>query len=169
VVDLCGAESIHEKEAGLGLLDMTTAFSERKLTSQVHVVISSADGTIFAQLNGESGVGYEIHMGQSSFGTDCVPFTCSIGTDNIKRISGISNVSGTVTGTYVHGFMDASNISTGLVNALRKKKGLLPLDEIVNERATVLERDINGLAAVVRESVDIPHIYRIAGLEYDAG
>jgi len=164
IYDPSHVESSQTKARGLALLDMTTEFDTEKHTTQITLEIHSADSSPLRLLHGQCGPGYEIHMGRSTYGPLSVPFTYSSDTNNTRWQSGITNATGTIAGTYAHGFFDAAAIATNFVNSLRTHKGLAPLEDQLVERMNSLTADIDALAAVVRKSVDIDKIYKIAGL-----
>ncbi len=165
IEDYENTESTCLKESGLSLLDMVTLFQSSKYTSQVRFELNISNGPL-EELNGKTASGYEIHMGKSHFEQGTLPFTYSIDSDKRKTVSGIIDMSGRVMGTYVHGFFDSPGIASAFINALRKRNNFSPLEVPVFERSMVLNRDINKMANVVRNAVDIEKIYAVAGLTH---
>jgi adenosylcobyric acid synthase len=155
IYDPTHCESSCDKESGLGLLDMTTVFHADKTTTQTQVILRSAAEGLFGTLNGIQATGYEIHMGRSDYGPDTQPFTIVSDASYRESVIGIASPSGTIAGTYLHGLFDSSIVATTLVNALREKKGLAPLQDAVVERNVALNRDIDNLADVVRNCLDM--------------
>jgi len=72
---------------------------------------------------------------------------------------GAINEQGTVLGTYIHGIFNNNAFRHSLVNAVRRYRGL----SLISEDATIFnkEKQYDKLAELVRQSIDIEHIYRI--------
>jgi len=163
VMDPLHMESDHDSVQGLGLLPMKTAFSDKKLTSQVTV---DCPGLEFLGqcIRGTSLRGYEIHMGQTEFAPDAkhpLRITQKAGKE-CDRQEGLAAEDGLVFGTYVHGIFDNDEFRRGILNALRQRKGLEPLANTHNTEAEK-QRSYNRLAAVVRESLDMEKLREIMG------
>ncbi|MFW6254839.1 MAG: cobyric acid synthase [Chitinivibrionales bacterium] len=161
ILDPGHCESRCNGEPGLGLLDMKTVFHEEKTTKQTQVTIQSTPHGLFAGCNGVQVSGYEIHMGQSEYGPDSRPFTTRNNESGSAAVIGVANESGNVAGTYLHGLFDTSTIAAAMINTLREKKGLAPLQDIIVERNVILNRDIDNLANVVRHCLDMDMLSRI--------
>ena len=98
---------------GLGLLDVSTRFSEyKKQTKQVEKMITG-DGAILGALRGEKVRGYEIHMGETEGGEP------AFGDDGCVSMDGL------VIGTYLHGLFDNENIRNSFLSYLYMKKGMI--------------------------------------------
>ena len=140
------------KTEGLGILDMKTILAKEKITRQVKGEILVDHGSCEG-LKGLAIRGYEIHMGRS---TGKKEGNSLMIIDDEK--SGV--VYKNVIGTYVHGIFENMDFTRGLLNNIRKKKGLpiLESDLILDEYK---EAEFNRLAAIVRESIDIKKIYDI--------
>ncbi len=106
--------------------------------------------------------GYEIHMGQS---------TGDIGLFRVKRAypsnSAIGNPQseivldgsrkGNCWGTYLHGIFDNDAFRRGVINQIRKSKGLSPFDSAVSY-SHAIEDALDRLAASFRKHVDMRFI-----------
>ncbi len=157
-----GVESSHTEIDGLGLLDIETAFGEAKTTCQVEAKIARWASAGFAAAGNDGLTGYEIHMGDSEG---------DIGLFEIKRLSGpmagtpVADGSGkgNCWGTYIHGIFDNDAFRRSVLNGLREKKGLQPLDSPVSYAATI-DRGLNRLADLLRQHVDMNFIRRVLGL-----
>jgi adenosylcobyric acid synthase len=105
--------------------------------------------------------GYEIHMGRT---------TGDVGIFSLKRMSSNSalrtphselipdgSAKGNVWGTYIHGIFDNDNFRRGLINALRDKRGLKPVNDVMDFQKA---RDgaLDKWADVLRESIDMRFI-----------
>jgi adenosylcobyric acid synthase len=105
-------------------------------------------------LKGKKIKGYEIHMGAASGVIGDESF-CAIenrGTDGTVRNN--------VVGTYVHGIFDSAEFTRGLLNNVRKTKGLPPLE---NKKTYSGNKEIefDKLAEIVRNNIDMKKIYNI--------
>lgn len=139
---------------GLGLVDARTTFGVDKRLVCSKLQITGAQG-IFSALNGIEAQGYEIHTGVS----EC---SCAhLGTIDGKP-EGAAN--GNVMGTYLHGFFDEAKITSTLVDELRRWRGLPPMrleDARVLSAEEHRNNELDRLADVVRESLDMDAVYRI--------
>ncbi|MDG5816023.1 cobyric acid synthase [Chitinispirillales bacterium ANBcel5] len=154
-------ESSVQFETGLKLLDMETGFLPEKRTAQIDVKVFGDQNALFDGLDAYLAKGYEIHMGESTFGSGSCPFTVSYDKDGTEYVSGITDKTGRVSGSYVHGLFDSGKIVCNVINKLRRLKGLMPIDISADDRSVTFEAQINRLAAVCRETLDIPKIYEI--------
>ena len=131
---------------GLSLLPLSTVFDSNKTLKQVTGEMGSIEGE-FAGLSGAHVTGYEIHMGVTSGKTDIFPAVIK---DNVL-------------GTYIHGFFDSEELLKKLINILCKKKGIEGGIEI-EDHLTHTNKELDKLADVLRENLDMEMIYRIIGL-----
>lgn len=136
---------------GLGLLPIYTEFYEKKITARASGRVDEVSG-FFGCLSGADFNGYCIHHG----------ITCIDGAVLSALSSGstVGTFFGNIMGTYIHGFFDNIDLCGRLVRALFEKKGLeyhnAPLS-----RTEYRERQYDLLASAVRESLDMPLIYKI--------
>jgi adenosylcobyric acid synthase len=154
-------ESEHDFVEGLGLLTAKTTFAAEKRTTQVR-----ADYTGSAFLNVDLSVknllGYEIHMGRTEFTaavTQPLTLTSRSG-EGLSQKDGAVSRDGLVMGTYVHGIFDNDEFRRRLLNELRRRKGLSPLDSTVNIYANK-QKAYNRLADTVRNAFDMKLLYKI--------
>jgi len=153
IYDPYSIESSYEAIDGMGLLNIETAFGKKKTTCQVE-----------AEFIGNGALtklrGYEIHMGES---------TGDIGLFKLKRLS--SNVepildgskNNNCWGTYIHGIFENDLFRRNILNTVRLRKGLSPLNDTCSYSG-IKEQALNTLAGIVRENVDMKFIERMAGL-----
>ena len=66
-------------------------------------------------------------------------------------------------GTYIHGIFDNDGFRRGILNGLREKKGLTPLDGPVSYAAAI-DQALDRLADLLRLHVDMGFIRRVLGL-----
>ena len=151
---------------GLGLLDMVTIFETEKVTCQVTALLKGG-GCFLEGLEGTTVSGYEIHMGRSELGSQAAPaFTITERSgEEVHCPDGAVSRDGMVMGTYLHGIFDNDVFRRHLLNVLRVKKGLEPVN--AQEGLSVLEqreRDYDKLAQVVRDSLNMNLLRKIMGL-----
>lgn len=141
--DPAGVESPLMAMEGLGLIAMTTTMEQRKTT------VLSRGEACFA---GKQMVleGYEIHMGQSVYADNDAPFI-QMGEG---RSEGYCHEERQLIGTYFHGLFHNDDFRTGLLNAIREKKGLQPIDERPSF-ALLREQGYDLLADTVRQYVRV--------------
>ncbi|KHD36118.1 cobalamin biosynthesis protein CobQ [Clostridium acetobutylicum] len=137
---------------GMGLLDIRTVFAEKKVTTRVQGSVIDKQIPVY---------GYEIHMGVSSYGEKAKPFIKienKVGVDD-----GAVNEGGNIMGTYIHGIFDGANFREYIINFLRDKKGIERKKSVVYE--DVRNGEIDKLADIVRNSLDMNSIYSSMGIE----
>jgi adenosylcobyric acid synthase len=149
-------ESEQDTVEGLGLINAETTFAATKATTQVKGVITEDRG-LLAGLKGEIIGGYEIHMGRTV--SPDRPFRITETQDGgADYPDGSVNEAGTVFGSYIHGIFQSHGFRRGLMNNLRRRKGL---PERVYDAPLDKEKHYDALADLVRQSVDMDAIYRI--------
>ncbi len=120
VDDPIGVESAESTVPGLGLLDVVTTFAAAKERHRV-------SGTTIAR--GLPIAGYEIHMGTTDRGPGVPPWIRLIRQQDQKdHLDGAVGPSGRVFGTYIHGLFDSLPFCKDLVDRLRARRRLPPLD-----------------------------------------
>ena len=132
---------------GMGLLPGRTVFSAEKTRTNRKASIVSGP------FRGTALEGYEIHMGDT--GTQEVPF-CIL---EDGRADGCRQ--GTVFGTYLHGLFDTGELTVKLAAWLCERKGISPGDAAPLSYRAYQETQYDRLAEGVRQSVNLPEIYRI--------
>ncbi|MFO0753970.1 MAG: cobyric acid synthase [Thermodesulfovibrionales bacterium] len=161
ILDPDGVESPHREMEGIGLLRIETVFGHEKVTCRSEATVSHAPWLAeYGVAQGASLEGYEIHMGESSG---------ELGLFRVKRHSGPrrstrdGSRNGNCWGTYLHGIFDNDAFRRGVVNDLRRRKGLSPIDSGVNYQA-LKEQALDRLAATVRDNLDMKFIEGLIGL-----
>ncbi|SJZ37251.1 cobyric acid synthase [Selenihalanaerobacter shriftii] len=162
IYDPEGTESNWEEIKGLGLLPIETNFSSNKLTFQAEAIIEGG-GEFLTDLKESKVEGYEIHMGTSQLLNDNLPAfrIKKRGNDSVNIADGAVSEDGLILGTYLHGIFDNDTFRRNLINTLRQKRGLEPLDEEVKSLKEELESSYNKLADIVRENIDLEKLYEI--------
>ena len=148
---------------GLGLLDITVTLEKDKITSQSKGKIIPYVKGLFFELNGCTMEGYEIHMGQNSFGKDAMPvgYLMRRGAETARVLDMACNPEGNVFGTYLHGIFDNGGFMRGLVNYIRDKKGLGDITAGRVSFTDFKEREYDRLADIVRNHTDMELFYKI--------
>ncbi|MFZ9002060.1 MAG: cobyric acid synthase [Bacteriovoracaceae bacterium] len=130
----------------LGLLEIETVLEKEKLLGQTKAKFIPWDQDL---------VGYEIHHG----------VTYPIGTSVKEIVSGkigYSNLESNVWGSYLHGIFDQDQFRRSFLDEVRVRKGMKPIKRITGNYN--IEKSIDALAKVVRESIDMNIIYKNLGL-----
>lgn len=148
-------ESRVPEVSGLGLMDMDVRFAGEKRTRQAVGTVDCANGWL-SGLNGVTVDGYEIHAGRNTFGPRCVPWMRIEG-----ETDGVCNEEGNVLGSYMHGLFDDGQLLGGILNRVRRQKGLTGDAKPAMTLDAFREREFDRIAAVVRDSLDMEAIYSI--------
>ena len=133
IFDPARTESAHVELDGLNLLPLETTFAAEKFTRQV--TIDADFDFLGSHIRAENLAGYEIHAG-------------------ITNASAKIIAAGDVFGTYVHGIFDNDSFRRQILNAIRRKKNLPPLESTRNLRAE-RQKNYERLARIVRENLNM--------------
>ena len=164
ILDPLGVESDETEAEGLGLLPLETTFEREKTTVEAKGLVLAAPG-VFGAARGLPVAGYEIHNGQSRLIGEAGPLlrlTHRAGWP-VDTVDGLINAEGTVAGTYVHGLFDSDPFRHAFLQELAARKGVT-LPEQADEPAAPDGDVFDRMADLLRQHLDIPAIYRIAGL-----
>ena len=150
VIGICGGFQILgrsiDDEKGLSLLPVDTTFVDEKDLKQVEGELPAIDG-VYESLAGRKFIGYEIHMGRTHAGCD----TYRVVTKE------------SVLGTYIHGFFDSPEIVRGVLRMLYKRCGINKAVPQIESRLLTQEKELDRLAACLRENLDMDLVYRAIG------
>jgi cobyric acid synthase CobQ len=147
IKDPHGIESATRDVQGLGLLPVETVLEAEKV---VRLVAGRHLPT------GCDVWGYEIHHGRSQ---RLGPSSSLIALDS-GGVDGVAE--GACWGTYLHGIFDSDAFRRAVIDGWRVRKGLPRLGAI---QATYdIEAELNRLADVVRESLDLGAVYQMMGI-----
>jgi adenosylcobyric acid synthase len=146
--DPLGVESTKRSVEGLGLLDVTTRFLAEKHRHRVSGRVEGWDVPI---------TGYEIHMGETWRRPGVEPWVALVRErDGTMVADGAIGPSGRVFGTYVHGLFDSGAFCAALVDRLRQRRGLPPLESASwEDHRSALAARYAGLASLLREHLDL--------------
>ncbi|MCX7912371.1 MAG: cobyric acid synthase [Dehalococcoidales bacterium] len=158
ILDPAQVESAQTETEGLGLLDVVTEFRKEKYTRQVRAVVT-LDRGLFAGARGREISAYEIHMGYSVSRERESPFRVyATPQEAADYADGAADARGLIVGTSFHGLFHNPGFLEVFLNNLRR---YWHLPENGGSAIMDRERDYDRLAAIVRESLDIPRIYAI--------
>lgn len=147
---------------GLKLLDINTVMQEEKVMTRTEAVFSKNFNKAMNIGHDEKRVyGYEIHMGDTYYGEETMHLF-NIEEKNCEKVNikdGAINEKGNIMGTYIHGVFDSAAFRETFLNNIRIEKGLEPKQSITYE--SIREREIDKLAELVRENLDMEKIYEI--------
>ena len=165
VCDPLHVESDKDEVTGLGLLPYITTMKGEKNTYQVEF---NCENLPFLDMSfsAENLKGYEIHMGETVLTGSAQSLFNVVRRSNapVDLQDGFINDKHHVFGTYCHGVFDNDHLRRAVINALRKRKGLLPLDVKFKYRE-YKEAEFDRLAALVRKHFDMKKFYEILGQE----
>ncbi len=153
VNDQGGSEGAAGTREGLGLLPVETSFEEEKEVRQVAATVNDGPGFL-RSCAGREVSGYEIHRGRTFPAAGWLPvFTREDGTPD-----GAAARDGRVWGTYLHGVFGAPAFRRAWLSSLgwRARETGEPLHAIV-------EREIDRVADVVAQNLDMDSVRRICG------
>ncbi len=148
ITDSCGAEGGGSVE-GMGLLPMVTDFAAEKHRTRVRGAV------IGGELAGAELEGYEIHMGETMLDEGAQPL--------VRLETGAFDgcVSGSVWGSYLHGFYDTESCRRAALAMLCRRKDMDESELTAFDYAAYKEQQYDLLADAVRRNMDMAAIYRI--------
>lgn len=173
-----GAESCHRSVEGLGILNIETRFGPEKTTCRAEAEINPnaefgmhpalAQGTRtaghrrIADWNGHERLkGYEIHMGDSTGDIGLFKVRRTLPSSELRTLNSELILDGSMNrncwGTYLHGIFDNDRFRRDILDQIRTKKGLPPLNGGVQYRDRQ-EHALDRLASIVREHLDMDFI-----------
>jgi adenosylcobyric acid synthase len=150
-------ESDLSDAAGLQLLDVETVFEGEKITAR-------AEGTHIA--SGLAISGYEIHCGRISRLSGNAPFRLRTrGGKPLDEIEGAASDGERIFGTSIHGLFDAPRFRRRMLNEIRNRKGLEPLEVAGTEDACAARgKAYNRFAHLLQTHLDLSAIAALIGV-----
>ncbi|MEL6348562.1 MAG: cobyric acid synthase, partial [Myxococcota bacterium] len=130
------------EEPALGLLPVKTVFSPNKTITERHGV--SHAGWLLPE--GTPVRGYEIHQGQTS--PSHAPLL-RLGDQDDGAIAG------NVAGTYLHGLLDTAQARRAILDALRGRRALPPLEDAIEDVDAFRDRQYDLAADVIEAHLDL--------------
>ena len=148
-------ESTVREVSGMGLLDIETVFDRKKQTTQTNATVQCSAGWL-ADWNGMQLDGYEIHAGKTVIGPGGCPWIYAR-----NESIGVCNRGCSILGTYLHGIFENKRFCEALIERLRTLKGISCSVNGLQDYGSFREREFDRVAAIVRQSIDMNHVYRI--------
>lgn len=153
-------------ESGLALFDFITYYQKEKSVHQLKALIKAEQGFL-KSIKGEYIAGYEIHLGQispvdKSNNLELVEITERSG-EKCSIRDGHINATANILGTHIHALFDNDLFLLALINDIREKKSLIPLNmaDLPNRNK---DKKYDLLAEEVKKALDMDKIYEIMGL-----
>ncbi|HWQ72205.1 MAG TPA: cobyric acid synthase [Desulfitobacteriaceae bacterium] len=153
-------ESNRDEIPGLDILPMETEFYPEKYTVQSQGRIIG-NNLFLKRCQGQTVVGYEIHMGRS-FADKGTNYLFELSAADSTYLDGLS--AGSALGTYLHGIFDNDKLRRSLLEWLWERKGKERPPDNTPSQAALREIAFNQLADLVRRNMDLPALRAIMGL-----
>lgn len=177
IVGICGGfqilgRSIEDPEGvefgpgrieGLGLLPVDTVMARVKSTHQVKAVAMMEVPWMGLCKGCPPLLGYEIHMGISRNESVTPLLIMERDGKGVRVEEGAVHEELPVFGCYLHGLFENLPLRRGFLNHLRRRRGLGPRDGF-EDWDSVREQNLDRLAEVVRNSLDLEKVYSLMGL-----
>ena len=156
------AEGQIKKISGLGLLPIETEFLPTKTTHQVKAEFNNRT-QLFSQIKNENIIGYEIHMGKTSYlGRSNPIFTIKERSgEQVDVEDGACNKEGNCFGTYIHGLFNNDKFRRGILNTVRKDNGLKSLSSEQISYRCKIEEELDRLAEIISNNLDMDYIRKL--------
>ena len=155
ILDPHKVESENLSVKGIGIIPCITKLTTEKTMTRSEGITSLGDKVY----------GYEIHMGETIAKGEYnyfVNLTSSNGEETSINDGYISE-DRKIMATYLHGVLDSSSFRETILNAIRREKGLI--EKKSSKYEAIRDKEIDKLASIVRESIDIDSIYDIMGIK----
>jgi adenosylcobyric acid synthase len=146
-------ESKLDSAPGLGLLPIETTFAGDKATHQASAQVRDGPGW-FANLEGQTVTGYEIHMGRTQSSSSWLEITERSG-QSVQMADGATSADGKVWGCYVHGLFANENLRRAWLMELGWKGGQ------VGENANPFVASLTRLADTLEATLDMELLEKI--------
>jgi len=169
IEDPYGVETDVKEVEAIGLLDIKTAFEKEKVTTRVNAESIENFNVYKDEISIENrklkAYGYEIHMGICTYGKHAKPLFNILNKngEKIELLDGAINSEGNIMGTYIHGVFDGVDFREFVLNKIRVKKGMKTEQAKVYE--SLREAELDKLADIVRQSLDMNKIYEIMNMK----
>jgi adenosylcobyric acid synthase len=159
IIDHDRVESDQADTVGLGLLDIDTIFTPRKVPDRVTAIHLPTGFPI---------TGYEIHCGRISGVTaaNALFRIESRGQSAVREFDGARSADGRVIGTSIHGLFDGPEFRRGFVDMVRQSRDLGPLADPARAAAPSRDDAFDRLADLLEAHVDMRRVAAVAGLDW---
>lgn len=135
---------------GMELLPITTVLKKEKKRCQVEGRINALSGSLNS-ISEHDFIGYEIHMGQTSYVGEASRLVNEIIVESEDERS--------LYGSYVHGLFDVGNIALTIVQTLAQKKGIKIEDGKYEDYQSFKEKQYDKLADTLRMYLNMEEVY----------
>lgn len=168
--DPYGVETDVKETEGMGVLDVETVFEEEKVTTRVNAESIEKFNVYKNDKSKENRklniYGYEIHMGICNYGKNAKPLfkIMDKNGESVELNDGAINEEGNIMGTYIHGIFDGIDFREYVLNKIRTAKGMETKKSGTYE--SLREKELDKLADIVRQSLNINKIYEVMGLRH---
>ena len=155
ILDPHKVESDNEEVKGIGIIPCSTKLNLEKTMTRAEGITALGDKVY----------GYEIHMGEtkSKGNYETLVRLTKVNGEESDILDGYLSSDKRIMATYLHGILDSNSFRGTILNDIRGEKGL-PQKEALKYEA-IREKEINKLACIVRESLDINSIYETMGIK----
>jgi adenosylcobyric acid synthase len=153
VRDPARLESSTSIAAGLGLLPVETTFAPEKATYQARARLVDGCPGWLAGIAGQSVVGYEIHLGQTSGSRPWLEIDSRNGVA-VRAADGATAADGRIWGCYLHGLFANDVFRTAWLNSLGAQRTMIA-------PGADNERSLDRLADTVAGAIDMQCLDRI--------
>jgi adenosylcobyric acid synthase len=153
VYDPGHVESKLDSAPGLGLLPIETTFAGDKATHQASAQVRNGPGW-FANLEGQTVTGYEIHMGRTQSSSSWLEIV-ERGGQSVQVADGAASTDGRVWGCYVHGLFANENLRKAWLTDLGWK------GEQAGENANPFAASLTRLADTLESTLDMELLEKI--------
>lgn len=143
---------------GLGLLPVETILEPEKITSRVKAEV--VDNNVLPLTYHDLQLsGYEIHMGRTRLLDGARPIfrICERSGEKVDLPDGAISRDRMVWGTYIHGIFDNDGFRHQLLEEIRREKNIS--SDMPENYSAHLEANLNKLASLVRERIDLSRIH----------
>lgn len=151
IIDSDQIEGNRISESGFGKIPMVTTMEPIKVTNQSSgILVENNDVEVY---------GYEIHMGKANFHDE----TKALFIFSNGMTDGYMSEDKKIFASYLHGVFDSPSFREYFINPIRKEKNIREKKSVNYEEKR--EDNLNQLANVVRENLDMTKIYEIIGIQ----
>ncbi len=169
IKDPYGVETEVSEVEAMGILDVETIFEKEKITTRVKAEsideFSVHKDEALMEKRKINVYGYEIHMGICNYG-ESARTLFNIFDKSGEKVSlkdGAINNEGNIMGSYIHGIFDGVDFREYILNKIRVRKAMKTKKAEIYEN--LREKELDKLADIVRENLDINSIYKAMGME----
>lgn len=169
-VEIADPDVVEEggKIRGMELLPLVTVLQKEKKRCQINGKIGKLNG-IFAEISDYDFLGYEIHMGMTtymktaSFRTEALQVEAATGTKEACTERSldivVSDEKRNIYGSYVHGLFDEGMIANTMIQRLAQKKGITIEDGTFEDYQSFKEKQYDKLADTLRLYMNMEEVY----------